>query len=208
MISFSNTTRSAAAWIYTAALAFLATSAAAQDGPSFDCAKAESSVEELLCDDPALAALDRRLATTYAAAQAAASGLDAGAEDAAADLRAMQRGWIKGRDECWKAADLPDCVRASYEMRAGQLTALWMLEDPVETVFWQCGNSLADELVTMRFTAEIPTLRLERGDTVTYAVQSPDSSVFYGDFGVTLTLEDGSAVLEMPQGTETRCTPR
>ena len=40
-----------------AGLALIATAAAAQDGPSFDCARAESSAEELVCSDPALAAL-------------------------------------------------------------------------------------------------------------------------------------------------------
>ena len=68
----------------------------AQEGPSFDCAKAGTSAEEMVCADADLARLDRLVADRYAAAMAAARGLDAGADEAEAELRAYQRGWIKG----------------------------------------------------------------------------------------------------------------
>ena len=45
------------------------TSLAAQEGPSFDCAKAESGAEKLICEDAGLARLDRRVAERYAAAK-------------------------------------------------------------------------------------------------------------------------------------------
>ena len=79
--------------------------AATADGtqPSFDCLKASSDAEELICADKKLAALDRRLATRFEAAMQAARAQDAGADAAAKNLRATQRGWIKGRDDCWKA---------------------------------------------------------------------------------------------------------
>ena len=73
-------------------------SSTASDGivASFDCAAAETSAEELVCSDPALAALDLRLAERFSAAIEAAEALDAGAEEAASTLRAFQRGWIGG----------------------------------------------------------------------------------------------------------------
>ena len=43
--------------------------AARAEGPSFDCGKVEAgSIEEMVCKDKGLAALDRKLAEVYAAA--------------------------------------------------------------------------------------------------------------------------------------------
>lgn len=88
----------------------------ADQGPSFDCQAAESDAEALVCEDPDLAAIDRELARLYALAEAAESG------DGLAILRATQRGWIRGRDDCWKAAGtLADCVRDTYALRIAEL---------------------------------------------------------------------------------------
>jgi uncharacterized protein len=111
-----------------------------QEGPSFDCAKAESAAETLVCEDAGLAALDRLVADRYAAAFSVAGGLDAGAQQAVDELRAYQRGWIKGRDDCWKASDLRAsdlgaCVEAAYLRREGELVAQWLLEEPTGTAF-------------------------------------------------------------------------
>lgn len=38
-----------------------------------------------------------------------------------AELKATQRGWIKGRNDCWKAADKAQCVMTSYAMRIHEL---------------------------------------------------------------------------------------
>ena len=71
-------------------------------GPAFDCAKADGDVETLICKDAALGALDRKLDEVYKAATAKAR------DKMAATLRAEQRGWVKGRNECWKAQNVPD----------------------------------------------------------------------------------------------------
>ena len=81
--------------------------------PSFDCAKAASAAEKLVCSDPALSALDQELARLFALAR---DDPDLGA-DQRATLIAMQRGWIKGRDDCWKADDLRTCVVDEYLSR-------------------------------------------------------------------------------------------
>ncbi|WFC42197.1 MliC family protein [Pseudoxanthomonas sp. SE1] len=75
--------------------------------PSFDCAKAASEAEKLVCTDAELAALDRQLAARYVEAK--------GADPA------VQRGWVKGRDECWKADDARLCVLESYRTRLVEL---------------------------------------------------------------------------------------
>jgi len=113
----------------TSALITLSLIAAAADrataaAPSFDCAKASGQVEKLICADEALAALDRKLTETYAKA------MKQWPADEQSTQRALQRGWVKGRNECWKADDVRACVEASYRTRiaelqiqSGQLTA-------------------------------------------------------------------------------------
>ena len=97
--------------------------ALAQDGPSFDCAKAQSAAEKLVCGDAELAALDRLLADRVAAALAAVRTLDAGAAEAEDELHAYQRGWVKGRDECWKVEDRRAC---GLGPRARQMRSTWV----------------------------------------------------------------------------------
>ena len=94
--------------------------------PSFDCAKASSEAEKLVCSTPALAALDRRLAEVYAAAKAKMPDNE---------VVGWQRGWVKGRDECWKSEDKPRCVEESYKTRIVELlinTTDVMVPTPVE----------------------------------------------------------------------------
>lgn len=85
------------------------------NAPSFDCTRAEGNVQELICSDAELAGLDRRLDTLYRKA------LETFAQEEIPTLKAMQRGWIKGRDECWKSEDMGSCVRAEYERRITEL---------------------------------------------------------------------------------------
>lgn len=137
--------------------------------PTFDCAKASGEVETLICKDAALAALDQRLAETYKAAQAKASG------EMAKALREEQRGWISGRNDCWKASDqtwitatwtvasVRDCVDAQYRLRISELQALWRLLPPT-TVSYACNGNPANEVVANYFATDPPTIRLERGD--------------------------------------------
>ena len=86
---------------------------AALSQPTFDCARAESSAEEAVCASDALSAMDVEVARLY---DLALHGPDMTMERAN-ELRAYQRGWIKGRDDCWKASDLQTCIRDSYALR-------------------------------------------------------------------------------------------
>lgn len=83
--------------------------------PSFDCAKAKGAAETLICKDAELAALDNELAALYPKAIAAFSPEQQKTE------RAIQRGWLKGRNDCWKAGDLRQCVKDSYQLRITEL---------------------------------------------------------------------------------------
>lgn len=84
---------------------------AANVQPSFDCAKAASKVESLICGSHELAAADAELAGLYHNAMAAAADSDA--------LVAAQRNWIKTvRNQC---VDEP-CLAEAYRNRIAQLS--------------------------------------------------------------------------------------
>jgi uncharacterized protein YecT (DUF1311 family) len=180
---------------------------AADDRPAFDCAKAESSAEELICEDAGLAALDRRLADRYAAALDAAEALDAGAEAAADELRATQRGWIKGRDECWKSDDLRACVEDAYLSREGELVALWLLEEPTARTFWTCESNPANEVAVWFFDTERPSIRIEYGDSIDAGTLAPAASGarYAASFGREFWEKGGESLFTWEQGVTQSC---
>ena len=153
----------------------LAVAALQAQGPAFDCAKAEGEVETLVCKDAGLSALDRKLDEVYRAALAKARG------NMAATLRAEQRGWAKGRNECWKARGAPvyltaswtagtvrECVEGNYRIRTSELQATWQLAAAKKPASYACQNNLANEIIATFYETDPATARLERGDkTVT-----------------------------------------
>ena len=174
-------------------------SAAAAQGPSFDCSKANGEVEQMICNDGQLAALDRQLETVFKQAAAKATG------NVSATLRVEQRGWVKGRNECWKARQqtwitatwtvdtVKGCVDAQYRLRTSELQAVWRLLPP-RTVFYACRNNPADEVVASFFATDPATIRLERGDRskTLWRVGPPDAGLYEGQ-NVSL-VHQGSAV--------------
>ena len=83
--------------------------------PSFDCAKATHEVEQLICKDGELAELDHSLNSLY---HSVLKNTPASEQKM---LKAEQRGWVKGRDDCWKSADVRGCVLAEYRTRIDAL---------------------------------------------------------------------------------------
>ena len=79
--------------------------------PSFDCAKADSVVEHLVCADSELARLDSKMAKLYSTARAKASS-----EERAALLK-EQRAWIKKYRQCKSRT----CILESLYSRIGYL---------------------------------------------------------------------------------------
>jgi uncharacterized protein len=128
----------------------------AQAGPSFDCSqKLTSSVEQRICKDPKLAALDRQLADAYAAAQAKTTEADKQA------LTASQQGWIKGRNDCWKGPDVPACVTAAYHDRISELQARYALIPAFGTGRYLCTGPPAQELTAEFFETDPPTAMIQ-----------------------------------------------
>jgi len=83
--------------------------------PSFDCAKARSWSEVAVCNDPGLAALDRRVAELYRSTKAALDG------DHQQSVVRDQRAWLQEREGCKKQADGTGCLVGVYNARIAQL---------------------------------------------------------------------------------------
>lgn len=88
------------------------------NGPSFSCsAVAKGSIEEVICQSPALSTMDLALNGAYKQALVKSSNNWM--------LKAEQRGWIKGRNECWKEQDKPACIARNYNERMTELHNKW-----------------------------------------------------------------------------------
>ena len=140
------------------------------EGPSFDCSKASGSIEEMVCKDNELSALDRNLAEVYAAATKIA------VRERPPMLKAEQRGWIKGVKDCWKSKDARSCVESTYRLRIAELQARYRLV-PGNGPFWYtCDGDPRNEVVVTFFKTDPPTLEAERGDQVSLMYLQPSGS--------------------------------
>ncbi|MDI1279665.1 lysozyme inhibitor LprI family protein [Methylobacter sp.] len=92
------------AWIETTLLGCLMLAPPAQ-AASFDCAKAQSKVEKLICADASITKLDEELNAAYNAALQDEKQVDS--------IRQTQKQWMKERNNCFDAA----CVKQAYEDR-------------------------------------------------------------------------------------------
>ncbi|HEX6164144.1 MAG TPA: hypothetical protein VFZ31_12310, partial [Vicinamibacterales bacterium] len=98
-------------WIVAGAICASADAAAAQ---SFDCAKAQTRVEKLICADRSIAELDEYLGRYYAAARTEIAR-------ASSCLQADQAQWLKTtRDACADGA----CLKSAYLNRLAELDPL------------------------------------------------------------------------------------
>ena len=141
------------------------------DGPSLDCAAVQSgSVEALVCQDSELSALDLGLAEVYGQALEKAAG------EHPPVLKAEQRGWIKGRDECWKVDDRRQCVEQAYVTRIAELQARYRLVTGTGPFAYACDGNPANEVVVTFFPTDPPTLIAERGDSVSLMYLEPSGS--------------------------------
>ena len=91
----------------TLLLAALLAGAPAPRAASFDCRKAATAIEKMICADPALAALDCQLAAAYRRALAISPRPDS--------IQSDQHSWLaRERARCTDAA----CLKKAYGSRA------------------------------------------------------------------------------------------
>ena len=167
--------------------------------PSFDCAKAESEAERLVCSDYGLAGLDNRLAEVYAA-ELAKPG-------AAKDLAARQRGWVKGRDECWKADDKKLCVEEEYRTRIAELQINSPEAMAASAVEFKCNDD--SKPFTMAYYNELddkPAVITLGNDQAIIFPQPAASGTQYGRKGITYREHQGKATVDF-YGIALECTP-
>jgi uncharacterized protein YecT (DUF1311 family) len=101
-------------------LAFLLQPLAALAGTaSFDCSKASTLTERIICVDPLLSEFDIALASAYRTLISQSFS--------PLEFRQEQASWLKKRDLCQDA----DCLRAAYRLRLAQLTddPAWIPKD-------------------------------------------------------------------------------
>jgi uncharacterized protein len=91
-------------------------------------------------------------------------------------LHAEQRGWIKGRNDCWKSADKRACVQDEYVRRIAELQARYRLVPGRGPFSFACDGNPANEVVVTYFQTEPPTLIAERGDSTSLMFQQPSAS--------------------------------
>lgn len=161
----STVARAAAGLVCTTAIVV---GVAWAEGPSFDCSAVEpGSIEVLICDDAELSAIDRTMAEVYAAASAKA------VNEHPPVLEVEQRGWIKGRDECWKSDDVRGCVEQAYRRRLAGLQAGYRLVSERGPVTYVCDGQSANQVIAVFFETDPPTLIAERGDQVSLMYLEP-----------------------------------
>lgn len=115
-------------------------------GPSYTCDGVKAgSIEAVICEDQELSALDRKLSGVYATASQKA------ANEHPLQLKAEQRGWLKGRNECWKSDDKRGCILDAYQHRIAELQARYRLIPGLGPVRFMCDGNPANEVVATFF---------------------------------------------------------
>jgi len=173
--------------------------------PAFDCSKATHEVEELICRDTSLAALDVKLDRTWRTVlERSAKSPDLRV------IRAIQRGWVKGRDDCWKADDVRACTEASYRLRISELQARWRLVPSSGPAFYACDGNPANEVVVTLFESDVPVALIERGDrTVVAYLDTTGTEQRFAGPNETLVMKDDVAHVTWGYGATTMvCRPR
>ncbi len=147
----------------------------AEAGPSFDCGKAASRVEQEICGEYAsnLRAADRTIAALYKRAKAKDAG-----------VKTSQRAWLKQRNLCGVAEYPADCIRESYSTRKEQLLGLlggqhWLargeaalfVDDVLPLPAAMAGSGLFAKIAPALVGASMTEILIERGDDGLYAIK-------------------------------------
>jgi len=175
-----------------AGLAVLATQPgaahAAATAGSVDCASSTGGIDAVICGDPALAALDRKLVDVYAAASKAASS------EQKNRLFAEQQSWLVERNRCTGAQDRAVCARDQYTRRIADLQAQFKLVASRGPFRLSCGSDPANILTAQYFQTDPPTARFfHDGRTVTAFAMPAASGARYDNASVSYWEHQGEA---------------
>lgn len=144
--------------------------------PALDCQHSDlGAIETMICQDTELGQLERKMTALYQQL------LPQAALQQPFLFNAEQRGWQKGRNDCWKDTAPKTCVLAQYQRRTAELQAMYRLVDTLGPVTWRCvqqsatGPGRPDGEVLVTFFKTTPeTLLAERGDQQSLMFLQPD----------------------------------
>ena len=167
---------------------------------SIDCTKASSDVEQLVCSDPSLSALDQKLGAVYKEAEAKQGTPVPGW------FVNEQRDWNADRDACGRGGSMASCVDSAYTRRIAAIQARNLLVPTKGPVIYSCPlNGDHGEVVAMFADTDPPAVVLERGDKsiVAYLVKTASGARYEGT-NVTF-VDRGGEVQILWLGTALKC---
>ena len=176
-----------------AVLAFLASAGAlpaSAQSPHVapDCARAATIVDQAICADNSLTALDAKLTEVYATASKAASA------DQRNRLAADQQRWLDDRAACGRASDRAPCIKDRYLERIADLQAQFKLVSSRGPFRFACNGDPGNVLVAQYFETDPATARFTYdGRAVTAFIQRSGSGARYGGPGVSYWEHQGEA---------------
>jgi uncharacterized protein len=157
-------------------------------GQSLDCAKAAGTIDEIVCQDPKLTALDRKLVDVYAAASKAATG------EQKNRLAAEQQQWLEDVKRCTGAPNRAACATERYTQRIADLQAQFKLVASRGPFRFICNGNPGDVLVAQYFETDPPAGRFTHaGRTVTGFVQRSGSGARYAGPSISYWEHQGEA---------------
>ena len=189
---------------------------------AFDCGKAQTKVEKVICADPKLKAADDAMAASYDKLRATA---DAAAKDA---LRISQLRWIAQRENCSYpgAVDVPGCVADLTFKRKSVLTALpetgpgdgsdlapWFVQRDGKKGGWDIGFDLVryaqpqsdgEELFNREVEALTAPALLENSSLGTATEKVPADKIFAYSVALTPTYASKQLISALAEGYEDR----
>ncbi|MBS0287698.1 MAG: DUF1311 domain-containing protein [Proteobacteria bacterium] len=173
--------------------------------PTYNCAKVKSEIETLICNYQELIDLDYFLTKVYEQALTKASKIDDHPKQAVQELKATQRGWVKGRNDCWKEMGAKyQCVKSNYEQRIAYLQVKWALIPSESVNRYFCQSNRGEFTVSLFLTQPIKGAAVEYGDKTKIFLQidNKDRSRFDGEFGSYFELRDKEGIFLWEQSTE------
>ncbi len=91
-------------------------------------------------------------------------------------LKAEQRGWVKGRNDCWKSDDKRKCVEDEYQRRIAELQARYRLVPGNGPITYACDGKPAERGHRHILPDRSPNVIAERGDSVSLMYLQPSGS--------------------------------
>lgn len=190
-----------------AAFLMLILSWPAAAAPSFDCSRVETgSTEELICEDEELSALDREVDRLYRKIR------DQTTDEDFRTIQAMQKGWLSGRNESWKAENPRQFVHDAYQQRIAVLSVQAGEEIAPDPVYYQCSGGEFDSLTAVFYGTSPPVgvfTRTPGGDWPQYIATGWEDSgaIHYNTGGLDFIDRNGNAELNWA-GTLMTCSRR